>query len=675
MTERSSSRGRGFFLAACLVFLLCVSPLAHASDDVEHKAGFDLLWMTSFLADGYYADLDEQWLTVDVDGNAVIGTQEVSTTSSYKDLVTWQFDESGNVSWRAIYDSPYALTDVVLGVQAADDGSVYVAGVVCVASGCAQVEAVLLKYDATGALAWSYVGNYPDEGSGFNGVAIDGDGNVFAFGWAYESEDHEGPLLAKFEADGNVSWSRVFSEGDWPQGVFRHGVVDSAGDIYLAGNATDSENNALVAKYAADGDLAWYDRFDTSVYSSLRAIALDSEENALVAGTMDVETAAKTTLKTMLAVKYQPNGTKAWTLQHQCGDGSLNCYGRALAVGPVDQLILIGLVQVTTSSYDLLTTAYDVDGDLSWQDTYREDTYGFVLPKDMALDGDGNVFVAALRATNSSHLDYEIAIVGYDASGSTRTELLPEISSINIEEKVQIETDLYGAPIIFGQYASPVKDECPYYTCYFVAKYVDCAGCYVDGACWEDGDVNPDNVCEICHVSFSRTEWDGNDGVSCEDDLFCNGDDTCNGTSCDHTGDPCESGYHCREETDECILSTDDDATDDDTADDDTTDDDTVDDDSADDDTVDDDTSDDDSDDDTVDDDTSDDDSDDDTTDDDTDDDDTADDDTTTDDDAVDDDTDNDSDDDQDDDSLDDDNVNGPDDDTKSESSGGGCGC
>ncbi len=43
MTEKSSSRGHSFFLAACLVFLLCVSPLAHASGNVEHKAGFDFL--------------------------------------------------------------------------------------------------------------------------------------------------------------------------------------------------------------------------------------------------------------------------------------------------------------------------------------------------------------------------------------------------------------------------------------------------------------------------------------------------------------------------------------------------------------------------------------------------------------------------------------------------------
>ncbi len=47
MTERSSSRGLGFFLAACLVLLLCLSPLAHASDNMEHKVGFDLLWMGS----------------------------------------------------------------------------------------------------------------------------------------------------------------------------------------------------------------------------------------------------------------------------------------------------------------------------------------------------------------------------------------------------------------------------------------------------------------------------------------------------------------------------------------------------------------------------------------------------------------------------------------------------
>ena len=84
----------------------------------------------------------------------------------------------------------------------------------------------------------------------------------------------------------------------------------------------------------------------------------------------------------------------------------------------------------------------------------------------------------------------------------------------------------------------------------------------------------------------------------CSDDsLFCNGDEYCNegADQCDSTGNPCDPDTQiCNEVTDVCDEQTDDDSIDDDTTDDDTTDDDTVDDDIADDDVTDDDVADDD---------------------------------------------------------------------------------
>ncbi|HPQ72245.1 MAG TPA: hypothetical protein PKW95_24195 [bacterium] len=110
-----------------------------------------------------------------------------------------------------------------------------------------------------------------------------------------------------------------------------------------------------------------------------------------------------------------------------------------------------------------------------------------------------------------------------------------------------------------------------------------CTGCLIGEECYDDGDTNPANVCEICDVSQSTTDWTDNDGASCEDGTYCNGDDTClsgvcdqhagdpcpddgeycNGTEscdeandeCDHTGDPCSEPRYCNEDEDECLLA------------------------------------------------------------------------------------------------------------------------
>lgn len=107
-----------------------------------------------------------------------------------------------------------------------------------------------------------------------------------------------------------------------------------------------------------------------------------------------------------------------------------------------------------------------------------------------------------------------------------------------------------------------------------------CTGCVIESVCYGDGQVNPDNLCEICDPEVADDAWTPNDGAPCNDDVLCNGVDTCaagacsqhsgdpcvddrffcNGLeSCDldadrcvHSGFPCESGVYCVEEGGEC---------------------------------------------------------------------------------------------------------------------------
>ncbi len=74
-----------------------------------------------------------------------------------------------------------------------------------------------------------------------------------------------------------------------------------------------------------------------------------------------------------------------------------------------------------------------------------------------------------------------------------------------------------------------------------------CQGCFVDGSCFGDSQMNPDNVCEICRVSDSTTDWSPNDDVPCDDGIWCNGEDACLARECAvHAGTPCaDDGQWC----------------------------------------------------------------------------------------------------------------------------------
>ena len=70
--------------------------------------------------------------------------------------------------------------------------------------------------------------------------------------------------------------------------------------------------------------------------------------------------------------------------------------------------------------------------------------------------------------------------------------------------------------------------------------------------CTADGDCDDFNECtdgscvgNVCQYS--------NNTASCDDGIFCNGNDTCSGGSCSvHAGDSCPSGTTCNENTDAC---------------------------------------------------------------------------------------------------------------------------
>lgn len=57
---------------------------------------------------------------------------------------------------------------------------------------------------------------------------------------------------------------------------------------------------------------------------------------------------------------------------------------------------------------------------------------------------------------------------------------------------------------------------------------VDAMYCLVDGACYGDGDANPDNPCLTCDVTRSQTSWSfAIAGSPCSDGLACTTDDAC----------------------------------------------------------------------------------------------------------------------------------------------------
>ncbi|MFH1434450.1 MAG: hypothetical protein ABIJ56_01920 [Pseudomonadota bacterium] len=84
-----------------------------------------------------------------------------------------------------------------------------------------------------------------------------------------------------------------------------------------------------------------------------------------------------------------------------------------------------------------------------------------------------------------------------------------------------------------------VTDECRY--------PVRDGKCLIAGVCYNNGDVNPANTCQVCRSAASKTSWTPlAPGSACDDGLFCTVTDTCNAMGlCMGTGSSCSDGLVC----------------------------------------------------------------------------------------------------------------------------------
>lgn len=90
----------------------------------------------------------------------------------------------------------------------------------------------------------------------------------------------------------------------------------------------------------------------------------------------------------------------------------------------------------------------------------------------------------------------------------------------------------------------------------------ECPGCFIEGVCYGNSQINPENVCSICDIIVSREEWTNlADDTVCDDGKFCTENDkcvsgTCKGTDIDPSDSIACNGVESCDEENNVIIST-----------------------------------------------------------------------------------------------------------------------
>ncbi|ABK15880.1 SBBP repeat-containing protein [Syntrophobacter fumaroxidans] len=238
-------------------------------------------------------------------------------------------------------------------------------------------------------------------------LAIDGDGNSYVAGSSLLGSSTDFTLV-KYNTAGVRQWVRRYdgpdAAGDWLKAI----AVGPTGDIYLFGQVrnTGYQGDFGTVKYDPDGHLLWARFYGRPTNDEPQAMAVDEAGNVFVTGSVELDSA-----KCISTVKYKTDGSRVWVRPYRGVAGRHN-EARVLAVDGDGNVYVAGPSRPSSGPYDrLLTLKYDSDGNLLWSRIHA----GLIDPQAMAVDGSGNVFITGSIIPSGGYKDF--FTIKYAANG------------------------------------------------------------------------------------------------------------------------------------------------------------------------------------------------------------------------------------------------------------------
>ncbi len=297
-----------------------------------------LLWSTTHA--GGLGLVDEA-MGCDVDGTGSIYVSGfVGLSKTDADLWLRKYSAAGEVLWTHTHAGSALVKDEARGVVVDPAELVYAAGYIN--TSMQDNDVFVRKFAADGTPVWT---------KGYNGAALLGDyanaatltpqGDLLVGGVSSVLDQGNDAWLRKYGPGGNVLWTRTHSGGAKSNDAANAIAVTEDGYIYVAGQeaVAGESSNMWLGKYDADGNLLWSRLYNGAVGKAdylNGAVAMD-DGGVVVCG---YETADSVPWRSFVR-RYDAGGLVVWT---EIEDGptlaGAVCYGLDLAAN--GDLLLAG---------------------------------------------------------------------------------------------------------------------------------------------------------------------------------------------------------------------------------------------------------------------------------------------------------------------------------------------
>ncbi len=228
-------------------------------------------------------------------------------------------------------------------------------------------------------------------------------------------------LLAAFgiqthtNAQADTSWVRRFDGPLNSVDAGRFVKVDTNGFVYVGVSIAKSPGNsdAAIIKYTPDGDTLWLRYYNSpfNLGSYINDMDFDINGNILITGS-----SGGANYDDYFTAKLDPDGNLLWSRRFDYGDID---QAYALTSDGLGNVYVTGTSWKVNQSYNIVTIKYDMDGDTLWTYHYNGYDDATAMGKDIALDSQGNVYIAGTEDYYWSVTETDYILIKCNSTGDT----------------------------------------------------------------------------------------------------------------------------------------------------------------------------------------------------------------------------------------------------------------